>query len=54
MENAHIVPFEDKEIRKIWQDEQWYFSIVDVISALSNSKNPNVYWGSLKSENLSY
>lgn len=42
--------FEDKKIRAHWEDEQekWYFSIVDVIAILTDSKNPQVYWRVLK------
>lgn len=42
------MPFEGKEIRKIWYDEQWYFSVVDVIAVLAESQNPQSYWGQLK------
>jgi prophage antirepressor-like protein len=49
MENQNsIVPFEGQEIRKIWHDEQWYFSIVDIIHSLTDSPKPRVYWGVLK------
>ena len=44
----NLVPFEDKEIRKIWHDEQWYFSVVDVIGVLTDSPKPRVYWGVIK------
>lgn len=42
--------FEGKEIRSIWdaEEEEYYFSIVDVIKALTNSNNPNDYWYRLK------
>ena len=42
--------FEDKEIRSHWdsEEEDYYFSVVDVISALTESKNPNDYWYRLK------
>ena len=38
--------FKGKKIRRIWDDKQekWFFSVVDVIAALSESKNPAVYW----------
>lgn len=50
MENKNnIIPFEGQAIRKIWHDEQWYFSIVDVIYALTDSPNPSRYWTNLKS-----
>lgn len=37
--------FQDKRIRSIWNDEeeQWYFSVVDVIGALTDSANPTDY-----------
>jgi DNA-damage-inducible protein D len=48
MENNTIIPFEGKEIRKIWHDEHWYFNIVDVIAVLTDSPNPRNYWSVLK------
>ena len=42
--------FEGKEIRSIWnaEKEEYYFSVVDVISALTESKIPRNYWSDLK------
>lgn len=42
--------FEDQAIRTAWDEknEEWYFSIVDVIGALTQSPNPNNYWKVLK------
>ena len=42
--------FEERKVRAIWNDEQeeWYFSIVDVISILTDSPNPRKYWSVLK------
>lgn len=40
--------FEEKEIRKIWKDEKWYFSIIDVIFVLTDSNIPRRYWSDLK------
>jgi DNA-damage-inducible protein D len=48
MENANLMPFEGKPIRKEWYNEQWYFSIVDVIEFLTESPNPRNYWSMLK------
>ena len=45
---SNLIPIEGKEIRKVWHEEQWYFSVVDVVGVLSESKNPNAYWGKLK------
>jgi hypothetical protein len=48
-ENA-IKLFNDKQIRTHWDDERekWYFSIVDVVGALSESIDPQSYWRKLK------
>ncbi|MBK8927233.1 MAG: Bro-N domain-containing protein [Crocinitomicaceae bacterium] len=42
--------FEDKKVRTLWdlENEQWYFSIVDVIAILTESPNPRKYWSVLK------
>ncbi|MDP2386743.1 MAG: Bro-N domain-containing protein [Bacteroidota bacterium] len=42
--------FEQKQVRSVWneEEEKWYFSIVDVISILTDSPNPQVYWRVLK------
>jgi prophage antirepressor-like protein len=42
--------FEEKKVRTVWDDtaEKWYFSIVDVVSVLTDSKDPALYWRVLK------
>lgn len=51
MENQTTpMPFEGKEIRKIWHDAQWYFSVVDVIEVLTDSPIPKTYWSKLKTK----
>jgi DNA-damage-inducible protein D len=40
--------FEEKQIRKIWKDNKWYFSVIDIVSALTNSSNSRRYWSDLK------
>ena len=49
MEN-NIQIFEGKKIRSVWDNEkeEWYFSVVDVVGALTDSLNPNNYWKVLK------
>ncbi len=44
--NEAITLFEGKQIRRYWdaEGELWYFAVVDVIAALTNSDNPQVYW----------
>ena len=46
----NIKLFESKQIRSVWNDEEekWYFSIVDVVEALTGSPNPRKYWSVLK------
>ena len=48
MVNYALVVFQDSKIRRIWHNEQWYFSVVDVIGALTDSSNPRNYWNMLK------
>lgn len=43
-----IVVFQEKQIRRIWHQEEWWFSIIDVIEVLSGSKRPRKYWNDLK------
>ncbi|MGP1411860.1 MAG: BRO family protein [Peptoanaerobacter stomatis] len=48
--NNEIKLFEGNKIRSIWDNEkeEWYFSVVDVVGVLSESKNPRRYWSDLK------
>jgi len=46
-DNALVV-FQGKQIRRIRHDEQWYFSVVDVVEVLTDSPAPRQYWGVLK------
>jgi DNA-damage-inducible protein D len=49
MENStNLTPFEGERIRKIWYDEQWYFSVVDIIQVLTDSEKPSQYWHNMK------
>ncbi len=50
MKTTNIQLFEQKQVRSVWDEdeEKWYFSIVDVVSILSDSENPQVYWRVLK------
>ena len=43
-----IVAFEGENLRKIWQNEEWYFSVVDIIAFLTDSSQPSRYWADLK------
>ncbi len=41
--DKNITLFEDKKLRRIWKDEQWYFVIVDVVLVLTDSVQPEGY-----------
>ncbi len=48
MEQSKIIVFESKKIRRIWHNEDWYFSVVDVCGALTDSPDAGAYWRKLK------
>ena len=50
MDNDKIQLFEDKKIRTAWDEEkeEWYFSVVDVVSVLTESVDGRKYWNKLK------
>lgn len=50
MDENNIQIFEDKKIRTAWNEyeEEWYFSVVDVIEVLTDSNEPRRYWSDLK------
>lgn len=50
MNDKEIQLFEDKQIRTAWDEanEEWYFSIVDVVSVLTDSVDGRKYWNKLK------
>ena len=54
-QNDKIQLFEDKRIRTAWdeENEEWYFSIVDAVSVLTDSKDPQAYWRKLKQRLIS-
>ena len=46
--------FEEKEIRRQWYKDDWYFSIIDVVEALvENNTRPRKYWSDLKQKLIS-
>ena len=44
--------FKESEIRSVWDSKKgdYYFSVIDVISALTNTSNPKRYWADLKAK----
>ena len=49
-ENTQIKLFEEKKVRSVWieEEQQWYFSIIDVVEVLTESVNPRDYWFKMK------
>ena len=47
-QNKALVVFQGKEIRRVWHNKEWYFSIIDIVSALTDSPTPRQYWGKVK------
>jgi DNA-damage-inducible protein D len=48
MDETKIVIFKSKEIRKTFYKNEWWFSVIDVIEALTDSVNPRDYWFKMK------
>jgi len=50
MNKISIRFFDDKEVRAVWDDEssKWWFSVVDIVGVLTDSKDPRKYWTVLK------
>ncbi len=50
MSQNEIKIYENKEIRSMWDEEkeEWYFSVVDIVGVLTDSKNPRDYWYRVK------
>lgn len=48
METAQIIVFQDKKIRRIYFEDEWYFSVVDIIEVLTDSPEPRKYWNKVK------
>ena len=46
MPDTQIKLFDNQDIRTLWDEKQekWYFSIVDIVAALTGSERPRKYW----------
>ncbi|KAA3634794.1 MAG: phage antirepressor protein [Bacteroidetes bacterium] len=51
-EQNKIIVFQEKEIRRIWHEEEWWFAVVDIIEVLTESSKPRDYWYRLKKREL--
>jgi len=48
MDNAKMALFKGKQIRRTLHHDEWWFSVVDVVGALTDSVNPRDYWFKMK------
>jgi prophage antirepressor-like protein len=48
METTKIAVFKSKQVRKTLHNNEWWFSITDVIEALTENERPRKYWNDLK------
>ena len=50
MSRKSIRFYNDHEVRAVWNEDksQWFFSIVDIVAAITGSPRPRVYWGTVK------
>lgn len=47
-QNNAVILFQEKNIRRVEHNGEWWFSVVDVIAALTDSSQPQRYWADMK------
>jgi len=43
-----LVVFQDKNIRRLWYNNEWFYSVIDIVEVLTDSPTPRQYWGKVK------
>jgi prophage antirepressor-like protein len=49
-----LVVFQNKNIRRIWHEKEWFYSVIDVVEVLTDSTNPRDYWYRVKKRASEY
>jgi hypothetical protein len=50
----NVILFNDEKIRRVWHNDERYFSVVDIVSVLTQSQQPSRYWADLKNRMFKY
>jgi DNA-damage-inducible protein D len=48
--DLRLILFKGREIRQVFHNNEWFFSVIDVIKVLSDSSRPSQYWAGLKTQ----
>lgn len=43
-----VVLFKEQSIRRVWHNDEWFYSVIDIVQALTDSSNSRRYWSDLK------
>ena len=46
--STSIALFQEKTVRRVWYQDRWYFSVIDVIAIITDNDRPRKYWSDLK------